>query len=54
MAFTVNIGYMLYAGSLHNNIREKTNYTLLYQHLFYFSVDATCSGPYIWPSSGVQ
>jgi hypothetical protein len=46
---------MLYnEGSLHNNIREKTKLTLLYQHLFYFSVDATYFGPYIGPSSGVQ
>jgi hypothetical protein len=49
------IGHMLCnEGSLHNNIREKTKWTLLYQHLFYFSVDATCFGPYTGPSSGVQ
>jgi hypothetical protein len=36
------IGYMLYnEGSLHNNILEKTRQTPLYQHLFYFNVDAT-------------
>jgi hypothetical protein len=41
------IGYMLHnEGSLHNNICEKTKQTLLYQHLFHFSVDATCFGPY--------
>jgi hypothetical protein len=43
------IGYMLYnEGSLHNNIREKRKWTLLYQHLFYFSVHATCFGPLYW------
>jgi hypothetical protein len=41
------IGYMLYnEGSLHNSICEKTKYTLSYQNLFYFSVDAACFGPY--------
>jgi hypothetical protein len=46
---------MLYnEGSLHNNIREETKHTLLYQHLFHFSDDAMCFGPYIGPSLGVQ
>jgi hypothetical protein len=58
LALVSFIGYMLYnEGSLHNNIRGgggKQSRHYCYQRLFYFSVDATCFGPYIGPSSGVQ
>jgi hypothetical protein len=46
-----SVVYVYNGGSLQKNIREKTKYTLLYQHLFYFAADAACFGSYIGPSS---